>query len=195
MRMDINKLTAALTFVLSVVALAQPASAHLNPTLGRWMQEDPIGRSNEWLSLHGGRYFDGLNSYSYERLRPIVKLDPSGTFTCPGHCWQSGGVTVTCKGWPIFNKIIADKVMQGVKSSLGPYCSDLPNCCYPGDPVRHPDGDIIFGKNNDIPIILPFDWPDSGWLLSLPMPNSFVCEITGDVSIATVYPDINPCCK
>jgi uncharacterized delta-60 repeat protein/RHS repeat-associated protein len=38
----------------------------LSPTLGRWMQKDPLG------------YVDGMNSYQYVHSNPAAHLDPSG---------------------------------------------------------------------------------------------------------------------
>jgi hypothetical protein len=54
-------------FPLVLISLtANPASAMLNPTLGRFLQEDPSG------------YVDGLNKYQYVNSSPSGAGDPTG---------------------------------------------------------------------------------------------------------------------
>jgi RHS repeat-associated protein len=42
-----------------------------SPTLGRWMQQDPLG------------YVDGMNLYQDERSNPLYRVDPTGLLGCP----------------------------------------------------------------------------------------------------------------
>ncbi len=53
-----------------------------NPTLGRWIQRDPIG------------YAGGVNLYEYVGGQPAVAMDPRGTdvqTACQSRCWQTCG--------------------------------------------------------------------------------------------------------
>jgi len=46
--------------------LYQVRRRHYHPTLGRWVQRDPLG------------YHDGMNSYEYVQSRPVISRDPTG---------------------------------------------------------------------------------------------------------------------
>jgi len=50
----------------AVLAVVSSARAEYHPTLGRWLQRDPIG------------YADGMGLYEYVGGRPVVMLDPQG---------------------------------------------------------------------------------------------------------------------
>jgi hypothetical protein len=49
-----------------VASIAGSAFGHLHPTIGRFLQRDPIG------------YVDGMNDYQTEASSPTIALDPSG---------------------------------------------------------------------------------------------------------------------
>jgi RHS repeat-associated protein len=51
-----------------------------HPTLGRWVQRDPVG------------YHDGMNLYEYVGSNPIIGLDPKGLFTFTGNSSDSLGI-------------------------------------------------------------------------------------------------------
>jgi len=60
-------------FAVSILAFGlAPADAHAyyHPTVGRWIQRDPIG------------YADGRNLYEYARSSPSMHRDPEGTKCC-----------------------------------------------------------------------------------------------------------------
>jgi hypothetical protein len=57
---------AVLSGLVAVALLAADASAMYHPTLGRWLQRDPIG------------YADGMSLYEYVRSSPCGWRDPSG---------------------------------------------------------------------------------------------------------------------
>ena len=56
----------ALMLAAAVLAAVHPADAEYHPTLGRFVQRDPIG------------YKDGMNAYEYETSNPVTGLDPNG---------------------------------------------------------------------------------------------------------------------
>ncbi|MCX5653108.1 MAG: hypothetical protein NTY65_00435 [Planctomycetota bacterium] len=57
---------AAILVSLAVLTAASPASAMYHPTMGRWVQRDPIG------------YADGMNLQEYVGGRPVRAVDPTG---------------------------------------------------------------------------------------------------------------------
>jgi len=64
--MSRSNLLVAILVTTATLGLAPSASAHYNPTQGRWIERDPAG------------YVDGKSVYQYARSRPITALDPSG---------------------------------------------------------------------------------------------------------------------
>jgi hypothetical protein len=56
-----------LNFCVIVTALHSPLFAHLHPTLGRFMQRDPL------------EYVDAMASSEYQRSVPTLRLDAEGT--------------------------------------------------------------------------------------------------------------------
>jgi len=56
--------------ILTLGLAAADAHAYYHPTVGRWIQRDPIG------------YADGMNLYEYVRGRPQDLRDPGGTGPC-----------------------------------------------------------------------------------------------------------------
>ena len=62
-----GKLIAALATFLGVCAFTNRASACYDPSLGRWLQQDPLG------------YVDSTNLYEYDMSRPVTMSDPFGT--------------------------------------------------------------------------------------------------------------------
>ncbi|HUO10122.1 MAG TPA: hypothetical protein VM008_17580 [Phycisphaerae bacterium] len=76
-------------FLISL--MANSASAMLNPTLGRFMQEDPLG------------YVDSPNMYLRTKGNPVIKLDLSGTNTV------IAGVTVS----PVLAQELEDMAERG----------------------------------------------------------------------------------
>jgi len=61
-----SMLLLALGTILSLLLSTDPASANYNPTVGRWMERDPIGNS------------DSMNLYPYGGDTPPNRLDPTG---------------------------------------------------------------------------------------------------------------------
>ncbi|MBE3123697.1 MAG: hypothetical protein IMZ65_02745, partial [Planctomycetes bacterium] len=61
-----NRLCSVLVGFTAVAALAADTSAMYHPTLGRWLQRDPIG------------YADGMSRYEYVGGRPLAHVDPHG---------------------------------------------------------------------------------------------------------------------
>lgn len=59
----------------------------MNPTAGRFMQQDPIG------------YGAGLNFYAYVQNNPITFYDPSGLKDCNGNCENSNKPYYCSKSW------------------------------------------------------------------------------------------------
>jgi hypothetical protein len=57
-----------LSGLVAVALLAADASATYHPTLGRWLQRDPIG------------YADGMGLYEYVSTSPVAACDPHGLF-------------------------------------------------------------------------------------------------------------------
>ncbi|MBX3356734.1 MAG: hypothetical protein KF724_13655 [Phycisphaeraceae bacterium] len=59
------------------------------PTLGRWLERDPIGVRVETAPRLGVRpsvqYHDGMNVYQYVQSSPVVRLDPVGLVSAPNH--------------------------------------------------------------------------------------------------------------
>src|SRR5262249_15018811 len=68
MRMRLSRVWMLLALVLVVVlgGMCRPAQAMLNPTLGRFMQQDPLG------------YVGSPSFYQTERTNPIRAVDASG---------------------------------------------------------------------------------------------------------------------
>jgi len=79
MRMNIAGLSIAMGLMISVASA--PACAHLHPTLGRFVQRDPLV------------YTDGPNYYSDKAL--ISLADWSGTLTCANACDLADSSTPT----------------------------------------------------------------------------------------------------
>jgi hypothetical protein len=61
-----SRILTALFALFILAASVQPAAAHYDPKLGRWMERDPI------------RYGDGMNMYQYVASNPVRFVDPSG---------------------------------------------------------------------------------------------------------------------
>jgi RHS repeat-associated protein len=52
-----------------------------SPTLGRFLQTDPVG------------YEDQFNLYAYVRNDPVNGVDPTGSRSCGRHCWEADTMT------------------------------------------------------------------------------------------------------
>jgi len=64
--MRLNSLAVSLTMLLGILAFSQNARAHLNPTLGRWMEEDRIGYASEgFASLDSWDLLMSASTISY----------------------------------------------------------------------------------------------------------------------------------
>jgi hypothetical protein len=74
------RLLLAIVVPAAVLAFGSPARAEYHPTLGRWMQRDPLG------------YVDGANLYEYGTSSPTDKLDPMGwmVFALPPEIFIEG---------------------------------------------------------------------------------------------------------
>ena len=68
-----NRLCSVLVGFTVLAALAADASAMYHPTLGRFLQRDPIG------------YADGMGLHEYVRGSPVAALDPSGLWLPRDH--------------------------------------------------------------------------------------------------------------
>jgi hypothetical protein len=87
-----------------------------NPTLGRWMQQDPNP---------AGQYADGMNLYQMEGSNPVRFCDPFG-FGVPTEFdkfmgWHGGVVFLdpSCKGWNILILPEADNAQWNLWPETG----------------------------------------------------------------------------
>ena len=78
-------LVAVLAGLAFAAALAADASAMYHPTVGRFMQRDPIG------------YADGMSLYEYVGGRPVADRDPDGRET-QKKCWCCCAIGVKFEG-------------------------------------------------------------------------------------------------
>jgi hypothetical protein len=67
--MRINSLVVVLGIFVGALAFCQKASAHFNPSLGRWMQREPTEAA----------YVDGADLYQALDSNPVGLVDPDGT--------------------------------------------------------------------------------------------------------------------
>ena len=84
----LRRLLCAIVPLILISLTANSASAMLNPTLGRFLQEDRGPISQERTTRIKGKmtntptsYFDGLDLYVYARNNPVNMLDNSGNDT------------------------------------------------------------------------------------------------------------------
>lgn len=96
-----SRILTALFALFILAAFVQPAAAHYDPKLGRWLERDPLGtapgstlrtirvgerpttapptpRYGTGTIYPSRQYSDGMNLYQYVRSQPIVGLDPDG---------------------------------------------------------------------------------------------------------------------
>src|SRR5580658_5052588 len=140
--------------VLTICLGSRAAFADYNPTLGRWMEEDPIGYSNNVqsgdvgdsaadASRINGHYRpssgDSLALYLYESSNPAVMQDPLGL--CPKVCDEDGsyitdhfyadppdkGANSPCNLLAREMTLELDQAWRAILASLS--CDRLPNCC------------------------------------------------------------------
>jgi len=132
-----NQLLAVLIFTL-LACFASDAHAVYHPKLGRWMQQDPLGRDitmqqrlgtsamptnaftpRDNLAPSAAGYYDGMSLYEYVGSRPIVKIDPRGlSVTCK---YTSGSrvdkekvsVSYYLGGNPSVGEMMWDKIWTG----------------------------------------------------------------------------------
>ena len=112
-----NQLLAVLIFTL-LACFASDAHAVYHPKLGRWMQQDPLGRDTTMQQRLGtsampdnaftprdnlaptpaGGYHDGMNVYDYVGSSPIAGVDPLGLWTKPARKGGARAETVSEEG-------------------------------------------------------------------------------------------------
>lgn len=80
------RIAATVVLVVAIVGLADTAKAFYHPSVGRWVQRDPIG------------YQDGMSLCEYEGSEPCYHLDPDGlaevTITVLPGWYREPGLTV-----------------------------------------------------------------------------------------------------
>lgn len=83
-----SRILTALFALFILVAFVQPAAAHYDPKLGRWLERDPLGTpipSADAVRI-GQQYRDGMNLYGYARHSPATRFDPMGLSSCMDEC-------------------------------------------------------------------------------------------------------------
>ena len=102
------------------------------PTLGRFLQPDPVG------------YGDGMNMYAYVHGDPVNAADPTGMTTCALHHWKDVGLN--SNGSPNLNDVLFD---YGVTTE----------CTYDGYNPSDPQGNVSASHaDNDTTYVTVHGW-------------------------------------
>jgi hypothetical protein len=129
-----------------------------SPTLGRFMQTDPIGRqSGQYLD----RYLDGMNLYAYVQNDPVNGVDPTGMCTGSrivnrddGTCRAGGGLVAGPSNSPFAARDIARARAARSQGSAGRGGGEREATSSSYDPTPRQsvvqDPDVIVVTNNTV---------------------------------------------